>query len=78
MNSDHPPLDMIIETRTGRRYIAWTDAEFGLMYNMENRVPAGVIGVVNAWYKTNKDNIPWGERVAYSRDGFLTCHKPTQ
>jgi hypothetical protein len=73
---EHPPLDMIIETRSGRRYLGWTDPEFGLLY--ETPPPPPTSGIVNMWYKHNRENIPWGQRVAYSRDGFLTCHKPTQ
>lgn len=79
MSSDHPPLDMIIEPRGGKRYLAWTDPEFGLMFALaEQHIPAHTIAGVKAWYQANKDNPPWGERVAYSREGFLTCHKPTQ
>lgn len=70
---------MVIETRSGRRYLAWTDPEFGLRYDMDGKfIPPSTLGGVNGWYKRHKDNIPWGVRTAYSRDGYLTCYKQEQ
>jgi hypothetical protein len=72
----HPPLDMVVETRSGKRYLAYTDPEFGLMFVRECYAWHLTIRAVRVWYNINKNDIPWGKRVPYSRDGFLTCYKP--